>query len=306
MIAASDARTGFSARAFCAAMLAAVLMLVGIVVGILLLLTKGDGVAIAALPPPDPARVVSINLCTDQQAMLLAAPGQLLSVSALAADPAVSAMADKADEFRLNYGRAEEIFLMKPDLVLAGTYTTRQTVELLKRLDIPVAEFAPETSLADVSANLLRMGRLLGREAEAERLIGEMTDGLLALEDDVPAGDKTAALYYANGYTSGDNTLAGDIVAKAGLNNIGVRAGVDGLGRLPLERLVMAAPDVIIGGDDGYDALALATAVFAHPAFKAVRAQSDYVTLASNETICGGPANLQALARLKQAVSGSE
>ena len=40
-----------------------------------------------------PARVVSMNLCTDQLAMLLAAPGQLLSVSKLARDPMSSAMA---------------------------------------------------------------------------------------------------------------------------------------------------------------------------------------------------------------------
>jgi iron complex transport system substrate-binding protein len=40
-----------------------------------------------------PRRVVSINLCTDQLAMMLAAPGQLVSVSDLAADPHSSAMA---------------------------------------------------------------------------------------------------------------------------------------------------------------------------------------------------------------------
>ena len=34
-----------------------------------------------------PVRVASVNLCTDQLAMLLAAPGQLASVSAWAARP---------------------------------------------------------------------------------------------------------------------------------------------------------------------------------------------------------------------------
>ena len=43
-----------------------------------------------------PARVVSVNLCTDQLAMLIAAPGQLQSVSWLAADPSVSLMPDQA------------------------------------------------------------------------------------------------------------------------------------------------------------------------------------------------------------------
>ena len=42
---------------------------------------------VAAQPPQ---RVVSMNLCTDQLAMMLAGPGQLISVSHLGHDPAVS------------------------------------------------------------------------------------------------------------------------------------------------------------------------------------------------------------------------
>ncbi|MBB4123098.1 ABC transporter substrate-binding protein [Martelella radicis] len=245
-----------------------------------------------------PARVVSINLCTDQMAMLLAGDGQLVSVSNLAADPAVSAMAEEARGYRLNHGLAEEVFLMKPDLVLAGSYTTRETVDLLKRLGISVAEFAPEASLEDVRENLLRMGHLLGHEQAAERLVEDMDRARAALLAK-PAGGGTAALYYANGYTSGENTLAGDLVADAGLDNIGIDAGIDGLGRLPLERLIMAAPDVIVGGDSGYDAPALAEAPFAHPAFLSAVEAAEFVDLPSRLTICGGPFNLEAISRLK-------
>ena len=48
---------------------------------------------VAAQPPQ---RVVSMNLCTDQLAMMLAGPGQLISVSHLGHDPAVSPMAAQA------------------------------------------------------------------------------------------------------------------------------------------------------------------------------------------------------------------
>ena len=77
-----------------------------------------------------PARVVSTNLCTDQLAMLLAAPGQLVSVSWLAADPRSSTMAAEAARYPANHGLAEEIFLLSPDLVLAGSYTARTAVDL--------------------------------------------------------------------------------------------------------------------------------------------------------------------------------
>ncbi|MEO0811096.1 MAG: hypothetical protein AAFW82_10790, partial [Pseudomonadota bacterium] len=43
-----------------------------------------------------PRRVVSMNLCTDQLAMLLAAPGQLYSVSYLAGRTDASVLADRA------------------------------------------------------------------------------------------------------------------------------------------------------------------------------------------------------------------
>lgn len=250
-----------------------------------------------------PQRVVSINLCTDQMAMLVAGEGQLLSVSRLAADPAISAMAEQAEDYLLNDGLAEQVFLMKPDLVLAGSYTTRETVDLLKRLGIAVAEFQPEASLDDVRHNLERIGVLLDRKQAAADVIAAMDEGLADLAE-TPSGKRTAALYYANGYTSGKNTLAGDMIAQLGLVNIASEAGVDSLGRLPLERLVMAAPDVIVSGDADYDAPALAQAGFRHPAFVAATERSDYVDLPSRYTICGGPFNVAGIALLAEQLGG--
>lgn len=250
-----------------------------------------------------PQRVVSINLCTDQMAMLIADEGQLLSVSRLAADPAISAMAEEAEGYRLNDGLAEQVFLMKPDLVLAGSYSTRETVDLLKRLGIAVAEFQPEASLDDVRHNLERLGVLLDRKQAAEDVIAAMDEGLADLAE-TPPGKRTAALYYANGYTSGKDSLAGDMIARLGLANIASEAGVDSLGRLPLERLIMAAPDVIVGGDADYEAPALAQAGFRHPAFVAATERSDYVSLPSRYSICGGPFNVTGIALLAEELGG--
>ena len=64
-----------------------------------------------------PLRVVSINVCTDQLAMLLAKPQQLLSVSYMASDPESAVLHEMAQNYHPNHGLAEEIFLMKPDLI---------------------------------------------------------------------------------------------------------------------------------------------------------------------------------------------
>ena len=86
------------------------------------------------VPAGAPERVVSINLCTDQLAMMLAAPGQLVSVSYLARDVRSSAMAAQAEAFAINRSRTEEIYLLEPDLVLGGTFSTPGTVSMQLRL----------------------------------------------------------------------------------------------------------------------------------------------------------------------------
>lgn len=247
-----------------------------------------------------PARVVSMNLCTDQLAMLIAAPGQLVSISAIARQPQSSAMVDEAMHFPINQGQAEEIFLLKPDLVLAGTYTTRATVGLLKELGIPVAQFAPETSFDGVRESMRRMGELLGREERAAELISEFDTGLKRLQN-LPKSGKVAALYYANSYTSGSGTLAHAAIDAAGLENLAARLGIQGTATIPLETLVLAMPDVVVAGDRDYTAPALAQQNFSHPAFQALIQKSGEASMPVRNTVCGGPFTLAAVRMLRTA-----
>ncbi|MEL6792466.1 MAG: ABC transporter substrate-binding protein [Pseudomonadota bacterium] len=265
---------------------------------------KGPAVAAALSLIPAavvaaPERVVSMNLCTDQLAMLLAAPGQLLAVSYLAHDPRASSMAEEAKAYPANRGLAEEVFLMKPDLVIAGTFTTRATVDMLRRLDVEVVEFAPANSLDDVRARLLQMGEALGREAEAAHLIAEFDADLAAARAD--GGDRPrAALYYANSYTLGAGTLADSVVDAAGLANVAVELGYDGGGRLPLETLVMETPDLVVTGRD-MEGTALAEENLAHPALAALRADADAAPVSDRNWICGTPFITAAIRRLAAA-----
>jgi iron complex transport system substrate-binding protein len=75
--------------------------------------------------------------------MMLAAPGQLVSVSHLATDPRSSAMAAEAAAYPATHARAEEIYLMDPELVLAGACTAKATVGMLTRMGIEVEVLQP-------------------------------------------------------------------------------------------------------------------------------------------------------------------
>lgn len=244
-----------------------------------------------------PRRVVSMNLCTDQLALLLAAPGQLVSVTWLAQDPDASAMAEAARAYPANHGLAEEIFLMAPDLVLAGRYGSAETVAILRRLGVEVLEVAPAESLEDVPARLAEIGRALGRERKATELSAAFRAGLAAAARTPGEARPVAALYYANSYTSGGGTLAGEIVEAAGFANLGAELGYEGMTRLPLELLALAEPDLVVEGQR-YAAPALAQAGFDHPALAPVKARSGGAALSDRHWVCGAPAALEAVRRL--------
>ncbi|MDR7222822.1 ABC transporter substrate-binding protein [Aminobacter aminovorans] len=258
---------------------------------------SGASVPAAAEPPE---RVVSMNVCTDQLAILVAGEGQLHSVSYLASDPNTSVLADRAKGLAVNHGLAEEVFLMQPDLVLAGTYTTRTTVALLRRLGIRVEEFAPDSSIADIRTNILRMGEVLERRERAAELVAELDRGVAELGEG-GASHKTVATYYANSYTSGAGTLVDEIVKLSGLVNVADKLGLSGTARLPLEMLVLSKPDLVTGGSEDYGAPALAQENFVHPAYRAVAEQGRAVAVPSRYTICGAPFTLEAARLLRDA-----
>lgn len=255
---------------------------------------QGAGLVLALLTAPGvaaPERVVSINLCTDQLAMLLAAPEQLVSVSKMAREPESSAMAEEAGAWPINSGRAEEVFLLHPDLVLAGSYSTRATVDLLRRLGVRVVEFAPETSFEDARKNIRKMGQVLDRETEADAIVARFDAALAALH--TPGGTPLrAALYAANGYSAGAGTLAAEILAAAGMVNIAPDVGLTAAGTLPLERLVLAAPGVVIRAAR-YHGTSRAEEVLDHPAFRAL--PTDPAAVTGPDWVCGTPNLLRAV-----------
>lgn len=258
--------------------------------------------AAPALAGPAPQRVVSMNVCTDQLAMLVAGKGQLHAVSMLARDPHSSAMVAQAQHFAVNHALAEEIFLMEPDLVLAGTFSSRATVGLLRRLGIRVEEFAPARSFDDIREQVLRVGALLHRPQRAGELAAALDAGLAALAAE-PASGRLIALYEANSYTTGTGTLANEIFHVAGLVNIAEQLGIAGSTRLPLELLIAARPDLIATSHREYDAPALAQENFVHPAFAALEMHTEGVTVPVANMICGAPFTLEAAFVLQRAAA---
>lgn len=245
-----------------------------------------------------PARVMSLNLCTDVLAMPLAAPGQLVSVSFLARDPALSPLHVEAETYPVNHGRAEEVFLARPDLVLTGTYTLHNTTQLLKRLDMQVAEFSFVQTLDTIPDDIRRMGALLGRKRQAEAMAADFEAQLAGIEARRCARRPTALAYEQNGVAVGEGTLAHSVLAAAGFRNLAAERGISGMAPFPLELVVSERPDVIIIPSGESEGPALGARVPRHRALRALPETRIGAFVPPGTWSCGGPAVLDAVKAL--------
>jgi iron complex transport system substrate-binding protein len=251
---------------------------------------------IATMSHAKPSRVVSMNLCTDQLAMMLADDGQLHSVSYLAFDPRGSAMAKEAQNYIANHGRAEEIYLLQPDLVIAGSYSTRATVDMLKRLGLPVAVIEPAWSLDDVRDRIVQVGELLGQQDKAAKMVADY-DRDLEQARQAEANGPRAALYSTRGWTSGDSSLAGQILRAAGFQNIAIELGFEKGGMMPLEVLAMAQPEMVVSSAP-YAGYSRAEELLLHPVIETYREGQARTNMRDSDWVCGSPFVLRAIARL--------
>ncbi|MDX5401929.1 MAG: ABC transporter substrate-binding protein, partial [Rhodobacterales bacterium] len=222
--------------------------------------------------------------------------GQLVSVSHIAFDPLSSPMVEQAARYEKNHGQAEQIFAMQPDLVLAGVYSDPYTIGLLRRLGVEVVQFPLEQDFDAIRANILKMGDVLGREDAARQMVAEFDADLAALGA-VVAERPTALLHYANNYTSGDRSLAHHILSAAGFANATTEAGITVAGSVPLEKLVLLMPDLVISGQ-AYPGASRAEEVLDHPALEGLQQRHYGAALTDAEWVCGTPFVLRAVTRL--------
>lgn len=224
------------------------------------------GSAVAPVAAEPARRIVSINLCTDQLVMLLADREDIASISFLAADRFSSPMHASSGGLNLNSGRAEEILSLSPDVVLAGDAAGGPAIGLLRSLGVRVVTLPLAASLADVSDQIRRVARAIGRPQRGERLVADFGRGIGAAAN--PAERPLAVLFGSNGVTSGRGTLVSDAIRHAGFENLAARRGLTGVGRVSLESVVTAHPDLLIIGSLGASHSSLADESLRHPALK--------------------------------------
>lgn len=247
-----------------------------------------------------PQRVVTVNLCLDQIAMRLAAPGQLVGVSYLARDPRISVLADRAASIPTVRATVESILALRPDLVIFDRDSHATPKRLLRGAGIRILEVPWGASIDDAETIVDRIAVALGRAEIGQALIADMRrqKRLLAWAG-APVG--TAIVLDANRGTAGKGSLMDEILRLAGFRNLAAELGVPAYGRLSLEQVLADQPGLLVVDGAANASPARATEFVDHHALTALAGKSRLLSLPKKLTLCAGPENFEAIRLLAEA-----
>ncbi len=208
---------------------------------LLLLSLAGEGRAGA------PQRIVSLNLCTDQLLMALVPAERIASITSLSRSEGDPVLLPLARRLPVNRGSAEEVLALKPDLVIAGRFTTGTTRALLRKVGVPLLEVDPANDWEGIRRTTREVAAATGTEAVAEALLQQMDRELTLLYRRVPA-DPVRAIGWsgAGDDVPGSDTLFNTILESAGAVNLAARTGARS--SFDLEQVLHARPQVLLRG----------------------------------------------------------
>ena len=262
---------------------------------IVLTLTVG---AVTRAQATDLPRVASINVCTDQLLMTLANPAQILGLSPYSRDAARSWAAAEAKKYRRLSGEAEDVLMLRPDVVVASRYMKRTTRELLKQQGMRVAEFDIAKSIDDVKGQIRRMGDLVGHPDRAEVQIARLDAAIARAKKAVARKPYRVLALSRRGWVSGDDTVTSALLSITGLSNAASGLRINSGGFAKLETIVADRPDFILISDGSDVAQDEGSALLLHPALEKLYPPSRRIVIPEDLTVCGGPMLADALDRL--------
>ncbi len=213
-------------------------------------------------------RIVCLHPAATEMIFDLAVDSKLVAVSdswsgnAFAPDPVESWIETPEDidneiEDRVSDGEltalnafsvgSEAILDLEPDVVFAFGYTLPAYAEDMQDI-VPVICFAP-TTLADVLENLVVIGRVVGKEVEANDMVEEIKEDIADIASLTIDKSKPKVFcevnYYGGIYTTGNESFVSSLIILAGGEDIGTAVSSDNA-IISEEYIVDSQPEIII------------------------------------------------------------
>lgn len=241
-------------------------------------------------------RVVSLNPCTDAVLAEIADPGQLLAISHYSQDPGGTSMdLARARSMRATGGTVEEVLALDPDVVVASSFLSPASRSAFERLGVRVETFGIATSVEDSTAQVRRLGAIVGKAQQAERLAGDIEQ---AVEDAAPEDgrDPDVVLWQPGGIVAGEQALVADLMRRTGFASLSEKRGLGQADYLSLERVLSDPPEILlVAGQERMQQ---------HPALERLTGMRR-VHFDPSLLYCGGPSIIHAARRLAEIRKGA-
>ncbi len=247
-----------------------------------------------------PQRVVTLNLCLDQMALRLAAPGQLVGVSYLSLDRRLSMLADRAATLAPVRESVESVLILRPDLVILDKDSHAPLKRLLRGAGVRLLEVPFASSIDEAETGIAQMATALGREEIGRTLIADMREQRRRLTwTGAPLG--RAVYLEANRGTSGKGSLMDELLRLSGFRNLAAELGIGAFGRVSLETVLASQPDLLVLDGAANANPARATEFVDHHALVALAGRARLVSVPAKYSVCAGPENFEVMRLLAEA-----
>lgn len=256
-----------------------------------------------AVRAQSPQRIVSLNLCTDQLVMALVPPDRIASVTWLSRSEGDPLLLPLAHRLPVNHGGAEEVLALRPDLVIAGRFTTSTTRALLRRTGVKLLEVDAVNDWQGIRRITREIAAAVGESVRGEALLQQMDAELAGLARLRPAAPLRAIGWSgASDDVPGRDTMFNTILEAAGGVNIAAQSGTSSF---DLEQVLRARPMVLLRGAAYASKPALRNEVARHPV---LRALPDLVTIEYPEAVygCGVPRAAQLATELARRLAQTQ
>lgn len=254
-------------------------------------------VGCAAPPSAGGGGIVSMNPCADAVLVELVPASRIAAIShySMRADSS-SIPLEVAHRFRGNNGTAEEVIGMKPDLVIASSFTPPSTREAFARAGLKVLYVGIPPSIEESTAQVTELAAAVGEPAKGAALNARIDAAVAAAHWQGPPAP--ALLWIGGNLVTGGATLLDDLMAHAGFSNQAAHYGLTHTAHLPMEQVIADPPRVMLAPegsahDSDSRAATLRKRAIAETGMRVTQAQ-----FARNLVNCGGPVIPAALARL--------
>ena len=243
---------------------------------------------------PNPQKIVSVNLCTDELLLQLVGTERVAALTKFSADPEVSTVAFQTKVVKKIQGGIEDVQACSPDLLVGGRFSHKETLRFFERSGIPVLTFGLPKHFEDIYTDIHKLAGAVGETGKGDQLVERMQSDLAALKQSL--GPKKKAFFFqSGGFVPGSGTFENAIMEAAGLENLAASMGIRDYGSLSLEKLIEMKPDVLIFASDQKKRPTVRGEVLSHPAIRKALPHVKTVTLPSAILNCGSPASVEAV-----------